>query len=160
MSNSRLLQGFKEDSVNTGFRPEILELAVPALSKAMELTLDSIEAAIVTSTNGDGDALETIEGALLQPGAEGMRPSSQLAKIITALLWLNRTEEACESDVQALIALTVKCELVTRGSLSIAAGWTCTDRMPQAHSPIWECLKLCTHEPTRHVHAASVVRIV
>jgi len=108
--------------VNAGFRPEILELAVPALSKAMEQTLDTIEAATVASANGDGEGLENIEEAMLQPGAEGMRPSSQLAKLITALLWLNRTDEACESDLQPLVALTATCKLTSCGSLSIASG--------------------------------------
>ena len=66
----------------------------------MELTLDSIELANVQSiTEGNDEHLETIEEALLQPGAEGMRPSSQLAKIITALLWLNRVEEACKPNL-------------------------------------------------------------
>lgn len=98
-------QGFKEDSVNPGFRPEILELAVPALSKAMELTLDSTEVAAIQSLDhGDDEPLETIEQALLAPGAEGMRPTSQLAKIITALLWLNRIEEACEPHLHASVA--------------------------------------------------------
>ena len=121
--------------MNAGFRPEILELAVPALSKAMEQTLDTIEAATVASANGDGEGLENIEEAMLQPGAEGMRPSSQLAKLITALLWLNRTEEACESDLQPLVALTATCKLTSCGSLSIASGFGQTRT---------ECLR-CTH---------------
>lgn len=91
-------KGFKEDSVKSAFRPEILELAVSALAKTFELTMDSIHAAIAQSTiEGDEEPLDMIEGALLQPGAKDMRPSAQLAKIATALMWLNRTEEACES---------------------------------------------------------------
>jgi hypothetical protein len=104
-TRGRQKQGFKEDSVNPGFRPEILELAVPALSKAMELTLDSTEVAAIQSLDhGDDEALETIEQALIAPGAEGMRPTSQLAKIVTALLWLDRIEEACESHLHASVA--------------------------------------------------------
>lgn len=88
-------QGFR-DSFDSGLRPEIIELAIPALAKTLEMTLDSIQAASFESINGDPEALETIESALMQHGTEELRPAGQFAKLITALLWLNRAEEACE----------------------------------------------------------------
>jgi hypothetical protein len=107
-------QGFKEDSVNSGFRPDILTLAVAPLAKTLELSLDTIEAASFQSLNDDNtESLESIEDALLQPGSEGLRPSSQFAKLITALLWLNRTEEACESESESGQARRVTYDLLT-----------------------------------------------
>ena len=75
----------------------MLNLAVAPLAKTLELTLDSMEHAAREAINGVTEHLDAIEQALAQSGAEGLRPSAQFAKLVTALMWLNRTEEACKS---------------------------------------------------------------
>lgn len=73
----------------------MLQLALAPLAKSLELTLDSMAYASTEAVRGSPDNHETMETALSQPQAASLRPASQVAKLVHALLWLNHTAEAC-----------------------------------------------------------------
>ena len=78
-----------------GFRPDILAVAVPALAKALELTLVMQRAANIEALVGGSTRNRDMMEQGLNEGASALRLSLQFSKLMSSLIWLNRTSDAC-----------------------------------------------------------------
>lgn len=78
-----------------GFRPEIVRLAVPALAKALEMTLFMMRALNIDAVErGFFEQRDTMEEQMSGEAAH-LRLSLSFTKLMSSLVWLNQTSAAC-----------------------------------------------------------------